>query len=226
MKAIAIDSAGTRLTVAAKNDDAVVASVYDIGMKQSETLLPAIDAVVSKAGLRIAELDYTALCRGPGSFTGLRLAFAALKAVEQATGAPIYGIPTLEVYAYPYRVLPFPVVSAIDAKKNRFYAAIFESGTEMLPPGDYEIETILRALQDMKEALCTGPDAKRFAESARQNGVGTKPYALDFSELTTDALFALAEAKIAAGEKPLADFDGPVYIRASEAEVKRKATKL
>ena len=66
MKAIAIDSAGTRLTVAAKNDDAVVASVYDIGMKQSETLLPAIDAAVSKAGLRIVELDYTALCRGPG----------------------------------------------------------------------------------------------------------------------------------------------------------------
>ncbi|MGI5096056.1 tRNA (adenosine(37)-N6)-threonylcarbamoyltransferase complex dimerization subunit type 1 TsaB [Treponema socranskii] len=222
MKALAIDSAGTRLTVAAKNDDAVVSSVYDIGMKQSETILPAIDAVVSKAGLRIAELDYTALCRGPGSFTGLRLAFAALKAVEQATGAPIYGISTLEVYAYPYRALPFPVVSVIDAKKNRFYAAIFESGTEMLPPGDYEIETILRALQDMKEALCTGPDAKRFAEAARQNGVGTKLYALDFSELTTDSLFALAEAKIAAGEKPLADFDGPVYIRASEAEVKRK----
>ena len=226
MKAIAIDSAGARLTVAAKNDDAVVSSVYDIGMKQSETLLPAIDAVVSKAGLRIAELDYTALCRGPGSFTGLRLAFAALKAVEQATGAPICGISTLEVYAYPYRALPFPVVSVIDAKKNRFYAAVYESGSETLPPGDYEIETIAHALQDVKEALCTGPDAKRFAEAAGQNGVGTKLYALDFSELTTDSLFALAEAKIAAGEKPLADFDGPVYIRASEAEVKRKATKL
>ena len=226
MKALAIDSAGTRLTVAAKNDDAVVASVYDIGMKQSETLLPAIDAVVSKAGLRIDELDYTALCRGPGSFTGLRLAFAALKAIEQASNAPIYGIPTLEVYAYPYRVFPFPVVSAIDAKKNRFYAAVYESGSETLSAGDYEIETILRALQDVKEALCTGPDAKRFAEAARQNGVGTKPYALDFSELTTDSLFALTEAKIAAGEKPLADFDGPVYIRASEAEVKRKETKL
>lgn len=226
MKALAIDSAGTRFALAAKNDGAVVSAVYDIGMKQSETLLPAIDGIVSKAGIRIAELDYTALCAGPGSFTGLRLAFAALKAVEQTTGAPVYGIPTLEAYAYPYRALPLPVVSVIDAKKNRFYAAIFESGTEMLPPGDYEIETILRALKDMKEALCTGPDAKRFAEAARQNGVGTTLYALDFSELTTDSLFALAEAKIAAGEKPLADFDGPVYIRASEAEVKRKETKL
>ena len=226
MKALAIDSAGTRLTVAAKNDDAVVSSLYDIGMKQSETLLPAIDAVVSKAGLRIDELDYTALCRGPGSFTGLRLAFAALKAVEQASNAPIYGIPTLEVYAYPYRALPFPVVSVIDAKKNRFYAAAYEAGSETLPPGDYEIETVLDFLKDAEDALCTGPDAKRFAEAARQNGIGTKLYALDFSTLTTDSLFALAEAKIKAGENPLADFDGPAYIRASEAEVKRKAAEL
>ncbi len=226
MKALAIDSAGTRLTVAAKNDDAVVSSLYDIGMKQSETLLPAIDAVVSKAGLRIDELDYTALCRGPGSFTGLRLAFAALKAVEQASNAPIYGIPTLEVYAYPYRALPFPVVSVIDAKKNRFYAAVYEVGSETLSAGDYEIETVLDFLKDTEKALCTGPDAKRFAEATRQNGIGTKLYALDFSTLTTDSLFALAEAKIEAGEKPLADFDGPVYIRASEAEVKRKAAEL
>lgn len=223
MKALAIDSAGTRLTVAAKNDDAVVSSVYDIGMKQSETLLPAIDAVVAKAGIAIAELDYTALCRGPGSFTGLRLAFAALKAVEQATNAPIYAIPTLEVYAYPCRALPFPVVSVIDAKKNRFYAAVYEAGSETLGAGDYEIKTILAALKDTEEALCTGPDAKQFIGAACRSGSPVKLRAIDFSMLTTDALFALAEAKIEAGEKPLADFDGPAYIRESEAEVKRKA---
>ena len=222
MKALAIDSAGTRLAVAAKNDDAVVSSVYDIGMKQSETLLPAIDAVVSKAGVRISELDYTTLCAGPGSFTGLRLAFAALKAVEQAVNAPIYGIPTLEAYAYPYRALPFPVVSAIDAKKDRFYAAVYEAGTERLKGGDYEIEAVLQFLKNEKEALCTGPDAKRFIEAARQIGPSVKLYAIDFSIITTDSLFALAERKIAAGEKPLADFDGPVYLRASEAEVKQK----
>ena len=226
MKALAIDSAGARLTVAAKNDNAVISAVYAVGMKQSETLLPAIDAVVLKAGLRIAELDYTTLCQGPGSFTGLRLAFAALKAVEQAANVPIYGISTLEVYAYPYRALPFPVVSAIDAKKNRFYAAAYEAGSEALPPGDYEIETVLNFLKDAEEALCTGPDATRFVEAARQIGSPVKLCALDFSIITTDSLFALAEAKIEAGKKPLADFDGPVYIRESEAEVKRKAAEL
>ena len=223
MKALAIDSAGTRFAVAAKNADAVVSAVYAVGMKQSETLLPAIDGIVSKAGIRIAELDYTALCAGPGSFTGLRHAFAALKAVEQATGVPVYGIPTLEAYAYPYRSLPLPVVSVIDAKKNRFYAAVFESGTELLTSGDYEIEAVLASLKGVQEAVCTGPDAKRFKDAAEQSGSGTKLYALDFSECTTDALFALAEQKIAKGEKPLADYDGPLYLRASEAEVKRNS---
>ena len=85
---------------------------------------------------------------------------------------------------------------------------------------------MLNFLKDAEEALCTGPDAKRFVEAARQIGSPVKLCALDFSIITTDSLFALAEAKIEAGEKPLADFDGPVYIRESEAEVKRKAAEL
>ena len=41
--------------------------------------------------------------------------------------------------------------------------------------------------------------------------------------MTTNALFALTEEKIQKKEPPLKDFDGPVYLRASEAEVKLNA---
>ena len=78
MKALAIDTSLTRITVCAKNDDKTAYLTLDIGMKQSEKLLPAIDYILSQVELKVSELDYTAICKGPGSFTGLRLGFSAL----------------------------------------------------------------------------------------------------------------------------------------------------
>ena len=54
MKALALDCAVTKFTVAAKNDEHVVAASYDAGMRQSELLLPAIDYVLKTAGLSAA----------------------------------------------------------------------------------------------------------------------------------------------------------------------------
>lgn len=277
MNALAIDCAGTRLVVSAKygalvknanfvpsihdnKSEKKIALVCDVGMKQSETLLPAIDEIMKKLALSPSELDYSALCAGPGSFTGLRLAFAALKAIKMAHGVPIYAIPTLECYAFPYRALPCPALSVIDAKKNKFYAAVFSDSKEIVKAGDYTIEEIFSAIEASAEIValergivCCGPDAKLFAERAAKlesdgavtqnaserekiNNFCPRPqinnsrprsaskllinniFVQDFCDVTTDALFALAEEKIARGEEPLKDYDGPRYLRASEAE--------
>ena len=218
MKALAIDSAVTRLSIAVKNDNKTVSAIYDIGMKQSETLLPAIDYILTKAGVSPRELAYTAICSGPGSFTGLRLAFAALKAIEHAGNIPIYGIPTLETYALPYRELPFSVVPVIDAKKDKFYAAVYDKKNELLPAGDYVLNKIIDILKDKQELLICGPDAELFSERTVDFTGTKKVFVMPFTEVTTSALFTLAEQRIAQNIPPLKDFDGPMYLRASEAE--------
>jgi tRNA threonylcarbamoyladenosine biosynthesis protein TsaB len=218
MKALAIDSAVTRLSIAVKNEDKTISAIYDIGMKQSETLLPAIDYILTKAGFLPCELDYTTICSGPGSFTGLRLAFAALKAIEHAGNIPVYGIPTLEAYAQPYRGLPFSVIPVIDAKKDKFYATVYDKKNELLPAGDYEIHKIAEVLKDKQELLICGPDAELFSERAADFISIKKIYVMPFTEVTTNALFTLAEQHIAQNIPPLKDFDGPLYLRASEAE--------
>ena len=45
MKALAIDCAVSKIAIAAKDDEKSVKLVYDIGIKQSEKLLPAVDFV-------------------------------------------------------------------------------------------------------------------------------------------------------------------------------------
>lgn len=220
MKALAIDCAVSRLTVSAKNDDKFCSAVYDIGMKQSETLVPALDYVLSKCGVSKNELDYTVLTVGPGSFTGLRLGISALKAIECAFGTPVYGISSLETYEYPFLNFDLPVLSCIDANKDKFYARIYNNGKVFLEDGDWDISKIIEKVSEFNEIIIAGPDSLKLKEIIQNENKKIIIRTLNTSTLTTQSLFEIAENKIATKTPPLKDFDGPVYLRASEAELK------
>ena len=103
MNILALDCAVTRISLAVKTDSKFISTTYDIGMRQSEILVPSIDELIKKAEISPSELNATTLTLGPGSFTGLRLGISALKAIELAYNVPVYGISSLEAYAYPYK---------------------------------------------------------------------------------------------------------------------------
>ncbi len=222
MKALAIDCACSRMTVAAKNEEYTFTAIYDIGMRQSETLVPAIDNVLEKCGLEKNELDYTVLTIGPGSFTGLRLGISALKAIECAFGTPVYGISSLEAYAYPFLDSVVPTLACIDANKDKFYAGIYHSGKVVLEDGDYDVPFIIERLKNIHDLNLAGfkKDTDKLEELLKAQGCTSSINKLTVPVVTTDSLFALAEKKITAKLPPLKDFDGPVYLRASEAEIK------
>ena len=222
MNILVLDCAVSKISIAVKFDDKMIAQTYDIGMRQSEILVPAIDDILHKAGITASDLDFSAITIGPGSFTGLRLGISALKAIELAFNVPIYGVSSLKVYSYAVKNLGFPVLCCIDANKDRFYACIYdENGNEILPDGDYETSELLDKL-DFERILITGPDSQKFYDilcsSNVQNGV--KPYILKNSDNYAACLFEIAENMYANNESPLQDYDGPVYLRASEAELK------
>ena len=219
MKALAIDSSITQLTISAKNDDHQVSAIYNIGMKQSETLLPAISYILEKAGINANELEYTTLCEGPGSFTGLRLAYAALKALQLANGTPVYGVQTTYAYAHPYLDLPFEVLSVVDAKKDRFYASSYKNKNQSLPEGDYEVKEVLQGLKDDVILIC-GPDAQLFIEETKKLNFHKQFITVPFVQNVGTTLFSIAEKMIEDKKEPIKDFDGPLYLRASEAEIK------
>jgi tRNA threonylcarbamoyladenosine biosynthesis protein TsaB len=214
MKALAIDSAALTLTVAAKNDELSVTLALATDMRQSTKLPGAIMYVLEQLGLMPDALDYMTLNKGPGSFTSLRLAFAALKALQLTCKRPIYALPTLEAYALPFAFWRGAVVPAIDAKQNRFYAAVYRRGAECSPAADIAADALLALLDPEEPVLVTGPDAPLLCENLR----GIRPeldVAAYKSVNATDALFTLAEKMIASGGKPLADWEGPEYIRES-----------
>ena len=186
-----------------------------------EKILPAIDWTLAQLNLTAADLDYTAICKGPGTFTGLRLGFAALKALQLSHTIPLYAVPTLDVYAYPFSSIPGAVISVIDAKKDQFFAAVYRNGTCCMPPTDTTSEAVLTQLDTKELVTVTGANAGQFADML-QSIAPTLDVRCLKAPPATDALFALAEGMIARKEPPLADYDGPAYLRKSEAEIALK----
>ncbi len=223
MNILVLDCAVTKLSIAVKTEDKFISQTYDIGMRQSEILVPTIDEILSKAGITAADLNYSALTIGPGSFTGLRLGISALKAIELAYNVPVYGISSLTIYSYAYKDLGLPILACIDANKDKFYACLSDQNSLILEEGDYEVEEIISKLNGLSNVLVAGPDAQKLADIIKENKNDIEVLTTKASAMTTEALVAITEDKISKGEATLKDFDGPVYLRASEAELALKS---
>jgi tRNA threonylcarbamoyladenosine biosynthesis protein TsaB len=106
----------------------------DVLMRQVETLLSLTD-------LTLADLQGVAVGAGPGSFTGLRIAYATAKGLCYASGAPLLAVPSLLALAQAAASYRGPVVAALDARRGEVFAAEHQasgSRTPLLPSGPAE----------------------------------------------------------------------------------------
>lgn len=219
MNALAIDCAVSKIAVAAKKDTELVKVTLDIGMKQSEKLLPAIDYVMKEAGLTPQDLDFTACTLGPGSFTGLRLGLSALKALTLSHDVPLYGIPSLEAYAWPYRSSPSTVLSLIESKEDEYFFSIFSKGNKILPETDGTEKDVLSHFDEESEFIICGPGAKWFSERTAESSPLYKSVCFLPQNDACEALLEIAEDYFKNKKDPLSDYEGPLYVRKSEAEI-------
>lgn len=92
--------------------------------RHSELLLGMVDELLCSHGLRVAQLDGIAFGRGPGSFTGLRIACGAAQGIAFAADLPVVGIDTLLAMAQASGKTR--VVCCMDARMREIYYAAYE----------------------------------------------------------------------------------------------------
>jgi len=110
---------------------------------QGRLLLPMVDALLSEAALSLRQLDAIAFGRGPGAFTGLRLAAAVAQGLGFAAGLPL--IPVSDLRALAAQALEDPLMAAAtrvlvcqDARMGQVYWGCFERRDGRLQPIDAE----------------------------------------------------------------------------------------
>ncbi|HOT63277.1 MAG TPA: tRNA (adenosine(37)-N6)-threonylcarbamoyltransferase complex dimerization subunit type 1 TsaB [Treponemataceae bacterium] len=219
MNILAIDSLTAALSVSACSLDRS-ATVTCSGLGQhAERMVDLVARALDIVGVEPRAVQLIACPEGPGSFTGLRLAYAAAKGIQLAAGCPLLPVPTLELYAHGLADWPGAVVAALDAKKERFYLQVFRRGEAATGPLDASEADCARLLDPEERVIVVGPDAQAFLERLR----GAFP-AIDAAALPTapdqavNALMARAKAAFACYTNPVPDHAGPVYVRKSDAE--------
>lgn len=97
---LSVETATLSGSVALSRGEHVLAAFAgDSGVSHSNTLLKDVDKLLHEAQIDLAAIDLFAVASGPGSFTGLRIGIATVKALAATLGRPCAGIPTLHAVA-------------------------------------------------------------------------------------------------------------------------------
>jgi len=225
MKLLGVESATLSGGVALLDDDRLLGEItLNIAITHSERLMSAVDRLLADCGLAPADLDGLAVSVGPGSFTGLRVGLATVKALAMALELPVAPVPTLDALAARLPFADAPVCPILDARKGEVYLSLYRwSGDAMAREWDYLAlapEAAAARLVEPVILLGDGIEACRPWLQRLGDGARVAPAA---QRLPSAAVVAeLGRALLAAGEGVGAEALAPLYLRPSEAELKSR----
>lgn len=132
MNYLAIDTSGKNLTVLICKDGEVF-SYFDseCGVNHSVNLMPRVEELAEQIGFDFNKADFFACVVGAGSFTGVRIGVATVKAMCFAFNKPCLSITSFDTLAYNVKG---KVLAVIDAKHNGFYVCGYNNSTVDFEP--------------------------------------------------------------------------------------------
>jgi tRNA threonylcarbamoyladenosine biosynthesis protein TsaB len=134
MKILALDTATEACSVALLAGDTLVARYEEPKRGHAELILPMVDAVLAEAGMELRALDCLAVGRGPGAFTGVRIAVSVAQGL--AFGIERLVVPVSDLAALAQRAVQVHgakrVLACLDARLGEVYWAAFEKGPDGL----------------------------------------------------------------------------------------------
>ncbi len=123
MNILSIDVTSPKLVVVASNGEKISYKIsQESGKKHNALVMPYIEEVLNDLNLSIKDINVFSCVVGPGSFTGIRIGIATMKALSFATNKPCVSINALEEMAYK-KTGEF--YTAIDALHDNYYSAKF-----------------------------------------------------------------------------------------------------
>lgn len=95
MNVLAIETSTTACSLGLRIDSETIEQTTQLGRNHSREILPQIAALLTDTGVELRSLDLIVFGKGPGSFTGLRIALGVVQGLAYGIGVPVVGISTL-----------------------------------------------------------------------------------------------------------------------------------
>ncbi len=211
---LAIESATENCSVALQTSTGLYVREALGVRKHAELILPMIDELLQEAGLNKSGLQAIAYGRGPGAFTGVRLAVSVAQGFSFALDLPALGISSLAAIAQQaFDQHPIDrVVATLDARMGEIYAARFVRDSAGFASLVGE-EVLLRPeqLRPVTQEVLAGSGALVYAaQYQQQQQISAAPHARYIAKL---AWQQLQSGQFNASEIPM-----PIYLRDKVAQ--------
>jgi tRNA threonylcarbamoyladenosine biosynthesis protein TsaB len=222
---LAVDTSTEACSVALQIGNETIAQYADEPRSHSRLLMPMVQQVLAEAQIKVNQLDAIGVSIGPGSFTGLRIGFAAVQGMAYGAEIPVTPVSTLELIAATYRrqqnIQAGDVITLLDARMSEFNLGRYrlDKNNQIVALEADQLVSTEQALELIKanQPSAIIGDAGNLFESATQ-------HAELFTPIYPNAIDILPMAKQQLDQGSAVNIESVdlVYLRGTEAWQKRK----
>lgn len=224
MNLLAIETSSDACSVALLCGTEIQTDHRIAAQQHGRLVLPMIDALMAQSELSVNQLDGVVFGRGPGSFTGVRIAVALTQGIALGADIGVVGISTINSIAQGvYRLHgDRSVAISIDARMDEVYFAAYTLHDDrVMSPITQEClcsPSAIPVLPEDQKRSWAGSGAQRYSDLLSEH------YAVPMESIRTDMwpnaydLISLALPKVQSGELQPAEQASPVYLRNKVAD--------
>lgn len=224
MNILSFDTSTRAASVAIMKDDELVGElIINDKRTHSQKLMPMLENLMNLADMSIDDIDLLAVCVGPGSFTGLRIAMATVKAMAHAKNLNIVEVDSLEGLAHNVASSSKKIIPILDAQGNMLYTSSYRSeGGRLIALSDIELvdmnDLIDRIEEEGEQVIVIGEGISKANELLDRPLIEIAQYEKNVSRASSIAAIAREKYTSSIGVHSCYDIL-PMYIRKSQAEV-------
>ncbi len=132
MKILAVETATPACSAALLIDGEIIARFQMAPREHTRLILPMIEALLQEAGLTVTQLDALAFGRGPGSFTGVRIATGVIQGIALGAELPVVPVSTLASMAQTAfnQGDYLQAFTALDARMGEIFWAVYQKSAQ------------------------------------------------------------------------------------------------
>ena len=216
MNLLGIETSSSTGSIALRLPEGIVVRTIATPREQTERLLALADELLGESGLQLRALDAIAFGRGPGSFTGLRVAAAVAQGFAVASGVPLLPVSSLLCIAQgAFRAAGARrCLVCVDAHMGEAYWGEFEVVDGRAEPvGPERLSSPAEVAPSLQSGWTAVGDGFVAHRAALEGVVGSAERVLPELRPSAEDLFPQAERDLAAGRAVAAAQALPVYLR-------------
>ena len=165
MITILLDSSNTNLSVGIAKDNLLLDFVsYEAWQRQSEYMIVELNKLLEKHHIKKEEIKEVIVARGPGSYTGVRIAITIAKTIAVALNAKLYPVSSLRVE----KADTSPSICVINARSGRSYVGVYQDQSILVDDCIMKNDDLLKFIDDHPDYIVCG-DAKYLGVDGQEN---------------------------------------------------------